>query len=84
MSNIEIIGLIASLLIVFSMIFKTTTFKGTVLMRILNLLGSVIFVIYGSILPAYATLITNTCLFLINIYYIIKEIKDHKNGNENK
>ena len=34
----EIIGIIASVLIVFSMLFKTTTFKGTVWMRIINLL----------------------------------------------
>ena len=74
----EIIGLIASLLIVLSMVFKTTTFKGTMLMRIINLLGSIFFIVYGFILPAYATAIANVCVLFINIFYIIKEYKDHK------
>lgn len=76
---VEIIGIIASIFIVVSMCFKTTTFKGTIIMRIINGLGSIIFVIYGILLPAIATLITNACAFFINIFYLIKEIKDYKN-----
>ena len=76
---LEVIGLIAAIIIVFSMIFKTTTFRGTILMRILNGLGSVFFIIYGFALSAYGTAICNCCLFLINIYYLFKEIKDNKN-----
>lgn len=74
----EIIGLIASLLIVFSSIFKTTTYKGTMAMRCLNTIGSIFFIIYGLILPAYSTAICNCCIFIINLYYIYKEHKDHK------
>ena len=73
----EIIGIIASVLIVFSMLFKTTTFKGTVWMRIINALGSVFFIIYGFSIKAYSTGICNSILFLVNIFYLIKEIKDH-------
>lgn len=81
MSNIEILGLIASLLIVFSMVFKTTTYKGTIIMRALNGLGSIFFIIYGFILPAIATAITNICAFILNIYWLIKEYKDHNKNN---
>lgn len=75
---VEAIGMVASILIVCSMVFKTTTFKGTMLMRIINMLGSVFFIIYGFVLPAYATGVANICVFIINVYYIVKEYKDYK------
>lgn len=81
----DVLGLIAAVLIVASMVFKTTTFKGTILMRIINALGSVFFIIYGfwpqedAFLGvfAFATGIANAALFLLNIFYIYKETKDH-------
>ena len=78
MNNFEVIGIVASVLVVFSMVFKTTTYRGTMMMRILNLTGSIFFVVYGFLLPAYATAITNSCAFLLNAFYIVKEYKDHK------
>lgn len=81
MSNFEILGLIASLLVVISMVFKTTTYKGTMIMRFLNGLGSIFFVLYGFILPAYSTAITNICAFILNLYWLIKEYKDHTKNN---
>ena len=78
MNPIEIVGIIASLFIVVSMCFKTTAFKGTIIMRIINGLGSIVFVVYGVLLPALATLITNACAFVINLFYLVKEIRDHK------
>lgn len=64
------------MLIVVSMLFKTTSFKGTISMRIINGIGSIFFVVYGFSLPAIATGISNSLLLIINIYYIIKEFKD--------
>lgn len=78
MNNFEVIGIIASVLVVFSMVFKTTTYRGTMMMRILNLTGSIFFIVYGFLLPAYATAITNSCALLLNALYIVKEYKDHK------
>lgn len=78
MNKFEIIGIIASILIVFSMAFKTTSYKGTMLMRIINTIGSIFFIIYGFILPAYATAITNCCGFVLNIFYIFKETHDRR------
>lgn len=77
MNPIEIIGLVASVLIVFSMVFKTTNFKGTIAMRIINSVGSIFFVIYGFTLPALATGIANACLFVLNIVYLIIEVRSH-------
>lgn len=48
----EIIGIIGSLFIVFSLLFKTTTFKGTLLLRILNSIGCIFFIVYGSLISA--------------------------------
>lgn len=77
MKAVEIIGIIASILIVLSMVFKTTNYRGTIAMRIINAVGSVFFVIYGALLPAWSTMATNAILFCLNIFYLIKEIKDH-------
>ncbi len=81
MNYIEILGLIASILIVFSMVFKTTTYKGTMIMRFLNGIGSIFFIIYGFCIPAWSTAITNICAFILNIYWLIKEYKDHNKDN---
>ena len=91
MKSIEIIGLIASVLIVFSMVFKTTNYKGTIAMRIINGIGSIFFTIYGfypntvgaSYEPnALATGIANAALFILNAIYLIIEIRQHKKPND--
>lgn len=78
MNSVELIGCIASMLIVVSMVFKTSTYKGTIAMRSINAIGSIVFLIYGLILPAYATAIANGALIVINCCHIVKEYKDHK------
>lgn len=75
---IEIIGILSTVLILISMLFKTTSFKGSLFMRILNLSGSVVFVVYGCLLPAISTAVLNVGLVLINAYHIILLVKDHK------
>lgn len=49
---VEIVGIVASVFIVFSLVFKTTTFKGTLLLRILNSLGCIFFITYGGLIGA--------------------------------
>lgn len=91
----DFIGIIASIFIVFSMVFKTTTFKGTICMRVINSVGSAFFIIYGfwpvsesseSFLGvnAFASGLANSILFLLNIFYIFKECKDYKKEKETK
>ncbi len=84
MDKLEIVGLIAAIFIAFSMIFKTTTFKGTILMRSMNTVGSIFFIIYGFMLPAYSTAICNVFIFVLNIYYLFKEVRDYKKGLNNE
>ena len=84
---IETIGIISTLLILTSMLFKTTSIKGSIIMRILNLIGSAVFVVYGSLLPALSTALLNASLVIINAYHLIlliKESKKNKHPNETK
>jgi len=76
MSVIEIIGIVATLFIVFSMSCKTSTKKSIIILRVTNIIGSIIFVVYGVLLPAYSTAILNGLLVIINTYHLIKLIKD--------
>lgn len=74
---IEILGVVATLFIVVSMSCKTLTKKSSIIMRLLNTLGSIIFIIYGLLLPALSTTILNIIVVGINIYHLILLIK-HK------
>ena len=80
----EIVGIVASLLILASMLFKTSTFKQALWLRILNLLGSVMFIVYGLIIPAYSTAIVNFILVFVNIYHICILVKAGKNESKSR
>ena len=73
---IELIGIVATVIILISMLFTTTTVKGSIYMRSLNILGSLIFIVYGFLLPAVSTATLNAMLTVINVYHLIKLIKD--------
>lgn len=75
---VEIIGIVATLFVIASMCFKTTSIKGSIIMRSLNIVGSVIFVFYGFWLPAYSTGILNIILVIINCYHLITLINELK------
>ena len=81
---VELIGIFATLLILVSMLFKTSTIKGSIKMRVLNLIGSVIFTIYGCLLPAISTAILNAFLIIINAYHLVLLLKEQKKQSENK
>ena len=79
----EMLGYAGTALIVASMLFKTTSFKGTMLMRVINLIGSIAFVIYGFGANAMPTAVSNVLLIIINTVYIIIECMQHKKEKEN-
>lgn len=84
---IEFVGIVATLLILVSMLFKTTTIKGSILMRVINVIGSVIFTIYGCLLPAISTAILNAALVLVNSYHLVflfKDLKKEKSKQESE
>lgn len=76
---IEIVGILSTMLILASMLFKTTTLKGGIAMRVLNLVGSATFVVYGVLLPSISTAILNSALVIVNSYHLIVLIKESKN-----
>jgi len=80
---IELIGIVATLFILTSMLFKTNTTKGAIIMRSINLVGSAIFVVYGSLLPAISTAILNAGLVIINTFHLIRLIITIKKEKEN-
>ena len=75
---IEAVGISASVMILISMLFKTTSVKGSIVMRALNIVGSVIFTIYGCILPAISTAVLNAALVIVNVYHLILLLKEQK------
>ena len=81
---IEIIGILATILILVSMSFKTTSIKWSLWMRALNIAGSVVFVFYGFLLPAYSTAILNAILVFVNTYHLIILLKERKQKTETK
>lgn len=71
----EIVGISGSILIAISMVFKTETDRGVMLLRIFNLLGSIVFVVYGVMLPAYSTIILNFVCVILNIVGLVRIVQ---------
>ena len=72
----EWLGIIASAFVLVS--FLTSNQIRT---RIINLVGCVVFVIYGLILPAYSTAFMNAALIVVHIVYLVKDFKARKKNN---
>ena len=73
---IELIGIIAGMLILFATMFPTLSFKGSMWLRSINIVGSVVFLVYGILLPAIATAVTNAGIIIVNIVHICLLIKN--------
>ena len=74
---IEWIGYLASILIAISMFMKDV-FK----LRFINLVGCILFVIYGLIIGAYPVAITNGIIVFVNLYYLYKLFKETDKKNK--
>lgn len=64
---IEWVGYAASILIAISMFMKDI-----LKLRFINLVGSLLFAIYGFIIRAYPVAIVNTVIVFVNLYYLYK------------
>ena len=64
---IEYVGYAASIFIGISMFMKDI-----IKLRIINLIGSILFIVYGFIIKAYPVAIINLIIAFTNIYYIYK------------
>lgn len=74
----ELIGMFATLLILISMSCDSRIYRFAVIMRITNIIGSVLFVIYGLVLPARSTAILNAILVAVNTYHLVLLLKSNR------
>jgi hypothetical protein len=70
---VEFIGYLASILIAVSI-----TIKGGFYFRILNMAGSVCFLVYGLFIGAWPVALINLYGTGINLFYLIRNKKDRK------
>ena len=69
---IEVLGIMASLFIILAFLFKDIR-----IIRILDCVGALLYVIYGILIHSSANIFLNTTLILIQIYRLI-ELKRNK------
>ena len=73
--NIEFIGIIGTILLLISMAWPTQSRKGTLLMRSINFISCVLFIVYGLLLSAWSTMLSNICICVIDVFWLLKAIK---------
>ena len=66
----EIIGIVATLFIIAS--FLT---KDLIKVRIVNLVGSVIFIVYGVLIHSWSTAILNAVMIIVHLVYLLRKEK---------
>lgn len=79
----EVIGITASIFLLASMSFNSVSYKTNLLMRFLNTIGNLLFVIYGICLQAWSTAICNSAIILFNIVNVILLIRNHNKEASN-
>ena len=67
-SAVELVGYIASALVVASLAMTSV-----VRLRVVSLVGSLVFVTYGVLLPSMPIILTNAAVTLLNIWFLRKE-----------
>ena len=75
---IELLGILAGVLILASLILPSVTITGNIRMRVINIIGSILFVIYGFLIPAYSTAVVNIATIILNLFHILKLVKKLK------
>ncbi|MFT4295237.1 MAG: hypothetical protein QM582_07475 [Micropruina sp.] len=69
MNWVEVIGYVASALIVLSL-----TMTSVVRLRLLSMTGGLIFVVYGAMLPSVPIIVTNAAVAGVNIWFLRREL----------
>jgi hypothetical protein len=65
LSTYEIIGYIASVLVAVSLMMRSV-----LKLRVINLLGAAVFMLYGLMIGAYPVAVMNLFIVLIDLYYL--------------
>lgn len=68
MNWFEIIGITGTLFVLLSFLMKDLT-----KVRIINIMGAILFVVYGILINALSTWLLNAILVIIHIIYLVKE-----------
>lgn len=66
----ELIGILATLFVLASFIVNDIR-----KVRIINIAGAALFVVYGILIGAFSTWLLNAVLIVIHIYYLVKKRK---------
>ena len=69
----EWLGIIASAFILVSFLFTKQ-----MVTRLINMVGCIVFVIYGLLLPTYSTAFMNGALFIVHVIYLTKDFLARK------
>ena len=64
---IELLGIIASLFVISAFLFKNVK-----IIRILDGIGALLYVIYGVLIHSYANILLNIVLIIVQIYHLFK------------
>lgn len=64
---IELLGIIAGIIVLGSFISKEQK-----RIRIVNAIGSVVFIVYGVLITSYATIFLNGVMVLVQIVYLLR------------
>ncbi len=68
--NFELLGYLASLFVAISLMMRSLT-----RLRVINLVGCLLFVVYGLIIGAYPVAVMNTFILLVNLYHLQHSFK---------
>lgn len=74
---IELLGIVSSVIILLSTLCKTNTYKSALTLRVLNLIGSLLFTIYGVLKPSLSIVMLDGLAIFINSYHIYRLKKDY-------
>ena len=61
------------------MFYKSNSRKGNLCMRVWNLLGSILFIVYGLLISSFSTTFLNVIVVIVHIYHIVAIIKEGDN-----
>lgn len=68
--SFEMLGYLASVFVAASLTMRSLT-----RLRVINLIGSLLFTAYGLIISAYPVAVVNAFIVLVNIYYLQQSFK---------
>lgn len=71
----EALGIFASGFVLLSMTVKSDSRSGNIRMRLLNLTGSALMILYGFWIGSFSTVFLNVICLITHIYYLVKLVK---------